>query len=314
MNLNGTTTLCRLMSDMTRVRLLAVLAWEELSVAEITEVLRVPQSRVSTHLKKLREAGMVRDRRSGGSTFYVLNEGAMPAEAATVWALLAKSLRDPLLTEDRTRAVSLVAARNSGHTWADAVAGNMARHYSPGRTWEAAARAIAGVASLGNVLDVASGDGAIAELIAPRAHSITCVDISERIVAIGRERLAHVSNITFEHADMHDLPFRDGRFDVVMLMSALPYARDPQAVLAEAARVLRPGGTLVGAALRHHDHRATVARFNHANHGFEPKALHAQLESVGFVVDRCEVTSRERRLPHFEVITIHAHRRESPPR
>jgi ubiquinone/menaquinone biosynthesis C-methylase UbiE len=105
---------------------------------------------------------------------------------------------------------------------------------------------------------------------------------------------------------MHALPFEAARFDAVLLMSALPYARNPAAVMVEAARVLRPGGLLVGATLRAHEHQSAVARYNHVNQGFEPEAVSAMLTAAGLAVELCDVTSTERRLPHFEVVTFHA--------
>src|SRR5207244_7858172 len=113
----------------------------------------------STHLGKLREAGVLRDRRSGPSTVYSLNDGSMPAEARRVWALLEGEVADAVLEADGARADALVRARECAGAWPDAVAGQMERHYSPGRTWEATARAFLGLIELGDVLDAGSGAG-----------------------------------------------------------------------------------------------------------------------------------------------------------
>lgn len=303
-DLQATTELCRLLGDPTRVRLLSLLASEELTVAELTEVTGLGQSRVSTHLGLLREAGLLVARRAGASTFYRLHE-AMPDEASRMWAAL-QPLADPLLDQDLLRARSVVASRHGDEPWADTVAGRMARHYSPGRTWESAARGIAGLVRIGRLLDVASGDGALAELLAPRASSVTCLDASDKVVAVGKERLKHVSNLSFVQGDMHDLPFPAGSFDAALLMSALDYAADPDKVLEEVARVLAPGGAVVGATLGAHRHEGIVAAYNHVQLGFEPNALRSRLKAAGFRVDLCATTSRERRPPHFEVVTFHA--------
>jgi SAM-dependent methyltransferase len=303
-DLDRATDLCRVLGDATRVRLLAVLSQEELSVAELTEVLQLPQSRVSTHLARLREAEMVRDRREGGSSFYVIDAARMPSPATRLWSILADTTEDAVLAEDVRRARELVRKRNEGSTWADSVAGNMVRHYSPGRTWEAAARAVVGLLRLGDVLDIASGDGAIAEMIAPRSRSVTCLDHSARVVAKGQERLSRLANVRFVQGDMHRVPFPDASFDAVLLMSALPYADDPPTVFREAARLVRPDGLVVGATLKTHPHRATVARYNHVHLGFEVDDVADMMRAAGLVVEACEVTSRERRLPGFEVITF----------
>lgn len=304
-SLSGSSELLRLLGDPNRARLLHLLEGDELTVAELVESTRLPQSRVSTHLGKLKEAGLVRDRRQAQAAYYTLNEGRMPEEAARLWLLLREDTRDPLLEEDRRRARALRARTAS---WADTVAGQMERHYSPGRTWEAALRGLLGLAQLGEVLDVASGDGALAQLIAPRARSVHCLDISRRVVAAGRKRFAHLPSVRFELGDMHDLPFAGESFDQVLLMNSLSYAERPAAVLAEAARVLRPGGSLACVALRTHGHHEVAASYGHLQMGFEPAALRYGLERAGLDVTLCDVTARERRAPHFEILSAHASR------
>lgn len=305
-DLSVTTELLRLLGDPTRVRLLALLGREELSVAEITDVTQLAQSRVSTHLGKLREAGLVKDRRDGASSFYTMSRDAMPDEARRVWALLEATTEDPLIEQDRERVREVVRARAGGASWADSVAGRMERHYSPGRTWEASLRGLLGLMSLGDVLDVASGDGALAELVAPRCRAMTCLDASETVLEAARLRLARIGNVRFARGDMHELPFEAASFDQVMLMNCLTFARSPSRALAEAARVLRPGGALAGVTLKTHRHEMAAVTYSHVRFGFEPRELQAMLEAAGLVVDACGVTSREKRPPNFEVISIHA--------
>lgn len=305
--LQTTTDLMRLLSDPTRLRLLAVLAHEELTVAELTGVTQLGQSRVSTHLGKLREAGLVRDRRVGSSSFYALNEGGMPQEASQLWKVTLATVKDAVFEQDRARAHEIVEARNEGLSWADAVAGQMERHYSPGRTWEATARGLLGLCSLGDVLDVASGDGALAELLAPRSRSVTCLDQSPKVIDAAKRRLEKLAHVRFVCGDMHELPFEGASFDEVTLMNCLTYASAPARVVFEVARVLRPGGRVTGVTLKAHHHERAVAAYNHVNGGFSPPAIVELFATAGLVVDRAEVTSREQRPPHFEIITFHAH-------
>jgi ArsR family transcriptional regulator len=304
--LQATTELMKLLSEPTRVRLLALLEQEELTVAELTGVTQLGQSRVSTHLGKLRDAGLVRDRRVGTNAYYSLNDGSMPGEARRLWQLMLETTRDRVLQQDRKRAADVVRARMRGMSWADAVAGQMERHYSPGRTWQATARGLLGLCRLGDVLDVASGDGALAELVAPRARSVCCLDKSERVIAAARRRLSHLASVRFEVGDMHRLSFDAASFDQVMMMNCLTYAERPGVALREAARVLRPGGVLVGVTLHEHDERRVVEAYNHVRLGFEPRALRRLLERAGLAVESCEITSREARPPHFQIITFHA--------
>ena len=212
LSLERTANLFHLFGDPTRLRLVALLARHELTVAELMAVTELAQSRVSTHLGKLREAGVLRDRRNGASTVYALNEAAMPAEARKVWRLLEQEVADELLEADLRRCDALVRARERRAAWPDAIAGQMERHYSPGRTWEATARAFLGLVRLGDVLDAGSGDGTIAQLLAPRARSLTCLDRSEKMLSAARTRLAGTANVRFLLADLQAIPVPDARF------------------------------------------------------------------------------------------------------
>ncbi|MEM6370289.1 MAG: metalloregulator ArsR/SmtB family transcription factor [Myxococcota bacterium] len=307
MNLERTHELCRLLADGTRLRLLALLSQQALAVGELTELLGVAQSRVSTHLGKLKAENLVEVEKSGsGSTYRARID--KDAEAGRLWQMLMNDLDDPLLATDQERAAQIVRARNQTTTWADSVAGAMERHYSPGRTWEAVSRGVVGLTRLGHVLDIASGDGALAELLAPRAERVTCIDSSRRVVEAGRERLATVQNIDFVQGDMHALPFDDARFDQVLLLHALPYAAEPDGVVAEAGRVLRPGGSFVAQTLLAHQFRDEVKAFDHVQDGFEVERVRGMVEAAGLEPTLCEVTHQERRKPHFKIITVHAHR------
>src|SRR5690606_3969681 len=160
--LQNTLDVLHLLGDETRVRLLALLEREELTVAELTGVLELSQSRVSTHLGRLKEAGLLRDRKAGVSSFYTIKE--LPEPAASFWKLLSGGVDDAVLERDRLRLAELKRARSDAARWPDTVAGEMERHYSPGRTWETTARGLVGFLRLGDVLDIGSGDGAIGQL------------------------------------------------------------------------------------------------------------------------------------------------------
>src|SRR5210317_2194242 len=213
----------RLLSDSTRLRLLMLLDREELSVAELAAITQLAQPRVSTHLAKLKEAGLVNDRREGVSVYYRMANAIDDSSLGALWELLRINTSDPLIQQDSERIPQVINARGGNSSWADSVAGDMERHYSPGRTWEVTTRAIVQLLELGDVLDIASGDGVLAELLAPRANSIQCLDISQRVVDAGKERLRNYSNVSFATGDMHDLPIPDASCDTVLLMHALTY-------------------------------------------------------------------------------------------
>ncbi|MGA9341154.1 MAG: metalloregulator ArsR/SmtB family transcription factor [Rhodanobacteraceae bacterium] len=303
MDLVATSSLLRLLSDPTRVRLLALLEREELTVAELSAVLRLAQPRVSTHLAKLKDAGLVRDRRAGVSAYYRFNADIDARESALLRALK-DNVEDAVLGQDEQRLPSVLAQRASTEGWADTVAGDMERHYSPGRTWEALARAMMQLVDTGDVLDIASGDGVLAELLAPRARTIVCVDRSERVVTAARERLKSFANVEVRLGDMHALDFPSRQFDLVLMMHALTYSEHPAKAITEAARVLRPGGRLLAATLGEHAHKRAVDPFDHCNLGFRPARLAAFARKAGLDVLACERLTRERKPPQFDVVSL----------
>ena len=158
MDLEAWSTRLKVFADATRVRLLALLAREELTVAELSAITQLAQPRVSTHLAKLKEAGLARDRRAGVSAYYRFDEDNLDSVQRELWRSLRDGSDDPLLRQDAERVAAVLANRAADQNWADSVAGDMERHYSPGRTWEALARTALPLLETGDVLDIASGD------------------------------------------------------------------------------------------------------------------------------------------------------------
>lgn len=303
MDLATASSVLRLLADPTRVRLLALLEREELTVAELAAVLHLAQPRVSTHLAKLKEADLVRDRRAGVSAYYRANNES-DEQQQTLLRSLRDSINDALLREDAARLPSVLAQRARSEGWADTVAGDMERHYSPGRTWETLARSLLQLLETGDVLDIASGDGITAELLAPHARSIVCVDSSERVAEAAAQRLKAFTNVEVRHGDMHALDLGDRRFDLVLMLHALTYAEHPAKAVAEASRLLRSGGRLLAVTLGKHDHRTVVEPFDHLNLGFSADELGGFARSAGLDVLSCTRLSRERKAPHFEVTSL----------
>lgn len=310
MDLDRSVALLGLLADTTRLRLLHLLQDTELTVAELTRIAELPQSRVSTHLGKLRAAGLLAIRKKGSSTLYRFVLTAADATARDVYELVRGQLQDRILSRDASRRADVIRARTAAQPWPDEVAGAMEHHYSPGRTWEALARGVLGLLHLGHVLDVGSGDGVLASLLATRARALTCLDRSQTVLDAARRRLGDRDNVSLVQGDMHALPFEDGTFDQVLHFHALTYADDPLGTLAEAHRVLAPGGDLVVVTLREHDRAEVAAAYSQVNHGFSPDGLATMLAAAGFSVSMCDVTSREKAKPYFEVITAFARRPE----
>lgn len=289
MELARTVGTLTLLGDENRLRLCALLRERELTVSDLVRVTGISQSRVSTHLARLREGGFVRDRRDGPHAFYALAVDRLPGTAKLVLDEATRG-EDPTLAGDRRRLDEL-------GRFPEAAAGEMERHYSPGRTWPSLAMGFAALLRLGDVLDVGSGDGAAASFLAPGCRSLTCIDTSARMVAAARKR-----GLDARVADAQALPFEDGSFDDVLVFHTLTYAEDPRRVLEECARVLRPGGRVVILSLDRHDHRDITTRYGERHPGFSPAELRKLLARAKLGALRVEVAARETKKPHFQTI------------
>jgi ArsR family transcriptional regulator len=299
-SLSQSTNAVSLFSDPSRVRLCALLEDEELTVAELVSITELAQSRVSSHLARLKEAGVVRDRPSGSSTFYRMVP-SLDEPSRSIWGSVRGALADPTLDEDRARRGRVLQARSKGSL--DSLAGRMERHYSPGRTWEALARSMAALVEPGEILDVGCGDGTVSELLAPAARRIVGVDRSAPMVAAAQKRLAKFDHARVVEGDMHALPFDEASFDRVLVLHALEYSAEPRKAIAEAARVLRPKGRLLVSTLEEHAHRAITDRYGHVQPGLRVANLRRALTDAKLSVVSCGVTSREPKKPHFKIVT-----------
>jgi SAM-dependent methyltransferase len=288
-----------LLGDESRIRLCALLRERELSVTDLVRVTGIAQSRVSTHLARLREGGFVRDRRDGQRTFWVVANESLP-DAGRAFLDEIGASADATLASDQKRLAELDAERRGGLP--DSFAGEMERHYSPGRTWQSLAVGLGALLDLGDVLDVGSGDGAAAGYIAPRCRSLRCIDKNPRMIEAAIERLAPYPHARAEVADVHDLPFKAGSFDSILLFHTLTYAEKPRRAIEECARVLRPGGRVVVLTLDAHEQREVTAAYGERHAGFKPRALKDFLTRAGLTVSFCEVACREAKKPHFQVV------------
>jgi ArsR family transcriptional regulator len=288
-----------LLGDESRLRLCALLRARELCVTDLVRITGISQSRVSTHLGKLRDAGIVHDRRDGQQTFYVLSPAALPSALKAV-VDEATGAADALLQADRERMAELDAERRKRSP--ESAADSLERDYSPGRSWQSLALGLAGLLELGDVLDVGSGDGAAASVIAPYCRSLTCVDLDHRAIAQARARLQKFGAARASAADAHGLPFDDRSFDVVLLFHTLTYTERPSAVVSECARVLRRGGKLVVLCLDEHPRLELTVAYGERHPGFSPRALRKLLEAAGLGVMCAELACRDAKRPHLRVV------------
>lgn len=276
----------RAIAEPTRLRLVALAAEGEWCVADLVEILGQSQPRLSRHLKLLTDAGVLDRAREGANIYFRLAETPGGALARSALARLPED--DPHLAADRHRARSLRAARAraaSAAFQANPTAWDELRALDlPAAAIEARLLADLPPGPLGRLLDIGTGTGRMLELLGPRAECATGIDLSREMLALARARLsaAGLAHCALRQADMTRLPYGPASFDLITLSMVLHYADDPPEVLAEAARVLAPGGTLAIIDLAPHGDDALVRRLAHRWAGFPAPQLAAWLAAAGF--------------------------------
>jgi ArsR family transcriptional regulator len=295
----------RILADETRLRVLHLLEAEPLTVAELQEVLDLGQSSISGHLAKLKAAGLIHDLAEGSARRYRLREDLEATLRATWTTVRDLSRPESRFGGDRERLEALRAQR--GRSWVERVAGSLHREYAPGRSWDSLCHGLLHFAHFGRCVDVGAGDGAMAELLAPRATTLTCVDPAPTMVAAGRARVAALglADVAFVAAPGEDLPLADGSADSVLFLQSLQYVADPARALAEAARVLAPGGRLLVLTLASHAF-AEAEAFGHRHRGFAPADLRRWTRGLGG--HQLYTLPAETRLPRFQTLILCAER------
>ena len=291
----------RLLSEPTRLRLLLLLDQEELTVAELQEILSMKQSRISTQLGLLKNAGMVQARRSGKNSIHGLG-AANPR--------LRELLRDsapevPEAAADR-RALDLVLRKRSdqARVYFDQLAGKFGRSYCPGRSWKGLAESLLLLMPPRVIADLGAGEGTFSQLLAQRAEKVIAIDNSEKMVEYG-SRIARengFTNLEYRLGDLESPPIDDAAVDMVFLSQALHHAARPARAIREAARILRPGGQLVVLDLLKHDFEQARELYADVWLGFGEGELHGYLDEAGFTGIHVRVVDREADPPHFQTL------------
>lgn len=297
--LAGTTRVLKALGDETRLRLLRLLSLGELSVGELQEVLNMGQSRISTQLTQLKDAGLVLDRRAGRRSYYSLTaEGPVDL----IRHVLEDAATAPEFLADKAGYEALVVRRRSeARAYFDRVAATFGEVGLPGRTWEGLARALLHLAPRTRYVDLGIGDGLLTLMLAEIAESVTAVDLSPPMLEQleVRARRQGIENIVTVEGDIEDLPLEPRTFDVAVLSQALHHAQAPERALAEARRVLVPGGRLLVIDLLAHTEDWVRERLQHVHLGFTEPDLLRLVEAAGFRDVRVERAARDPQPPHF---------------
>lgn len=293
----------KLIVDPTRVRLLRLLRSQELTVAELQEILGMGQSRISTQLSQLRAAGLVGDRRVGKNMHYgVVESGGAPA----LWELVQQAGEELPEAAADTTALALVLRKRSdkARAYFDQLAGKFGRTYVPGRSWKGLCEALIKMMDPCVIADLGAGEGTLSQLLAQRAQHVIAVDSSPRMVEFGAQlaRDHGVGNLEFRLGDLESPPIADNSVDLALFSQALHHAHKPARAVAEAARILRPGGRLVVLDLLRHEFEQARELYADVWLGFSEAEMEVFLTDAGFGDIFTAVVDREADPPHFQTL------------
>jgi len=291
----------KVVADLNRLRILLLLKSEELSVAELQEILAMGQSTISTHLSQLKQARLVEDRRTGKNNLY----------RPTAWGgLLDEILGDaqreiPEAGDDRA-AMRRALKKRQDRTRAffDSVAGRLGKDYVPGKSWKSLAEALLKLIPPLVIADLGAGEGAFALLLAQRAKKVIAVDTSAKMIEVAREQAfrSGIKNVDYRLGDMEELPIADGEVDLVWISQSLHHALHPARALEEARRILAPGGRILILDLV--KHRFEEAREMYADEwlGFSEAEMESMLEKAGFTGIAISVVDKSPEAPQFQTL------------
>lgn len=303
-----------LISDPTRVRLLLLLRREELSVAELQEILALPQSNISAQLARLKSAGLVSDRRSGKNRLYRMGE-VTAKEREVVGHLIAiiEAAGGEMRETTQDGAALRVVLRKRAQTakaYFDALAGKFGRHYIPGRSWKALGETLIKLLPPLVIADLGAGEGTLSQLLATRAEKVIAVDNSEKMVAYGEELAKRhgFANLEYRLGDIECPPIEAESVDLVILSQALHHAAVPQNALNAAHEILKPGGRIVILDLLKHQFEKARQLYADVWLGFSEAELEQMLVLAGFRGIDTSVVHREAKSPHFQTVLALAER------
>ncbi len=302
----------KLLADATRLRIVALLAREEFSVAELQDILGMGQSRISSHLALLRKGEMVLDRREGKKTFYSLNPKLSKANLELIQAACASMAGLDEYREDQENLARVLEKRRRFiEEYFNAIAGRLGKHHCPGRSWEAIGHFLLRLTPPITIVDLGAGEGMIAQLLAQRAKSVTCIDNSRKMVEVGTAlaKKNGLANLSYKLGDIEQVPLADHTFDLAFLSQALHHAQHPDRAVAEAFRILKPGGQLIVLDLKEHHFEKATELYADVWLGFKESTLYSFFKRAGF--ERIEVTvvaREEHQEPGFETLLASGHK------
>ncbi len=303
--MNASWDTLKILSDPTRVRLLALLQQEELAVAELQEILGMAQSRISSQLALLRQSELVIDRREGKKAFYSLHPSIPARQLSLVRAACDAVADQPELADDSANLERILTRRRQqSEAYFNFIAGKLGKNYCPGRSWEAIGHLALRLTPAITIADLGAGEGLISQLLARRAERVWCIDNSPRMVEVGTELAAKngFANLAYKLGDIEAVPLPDVSVDLAILSQALHHAQHPQKAVSEAFRILKPGGQILVLDLKAHTFEKARELYADVWLGFKESELHRFLQKAGFQQVDVTIVARETHEPGFETL------------
>jgi ubiquinone/menaquinone biosynthesis C-methylase UbiE/DNA-binding transcriptional ArsR family regulator len=302
---NASWDILKTLSDPTRLRLLALVMREELSVAELQEILGMGQSRISSQLALLRQVNLVSDRREGKKAFYSLRANLSARTVSLLKAAVESVGELPVVAEDRENLDRILQKRRrTQEQYFNLIAGRLGKNYCPGRSWEAIGHLALRLTPAIDIADLGAGEGLVSQLLAHRARTVWCIDNSPRMVEVGSElaRKNGLDNLAYKLGDIEQVPLADKSVDLAILSQALHHAQHPQVAVDEAFRILRPGGQVLILDLNEHAFEKARELYADVWLGFKESALHGFLKKSGFSKAEVTAVAKEPTEPFFETL------------
>lgn len=278
----------RALGDPTRLRILRLIAQARLNVSEVVSLVGVAQSSVSHHLTKLKALDLIREERQGGFTFYSL---ALD-EKAPLWPLIALAKEASDEHGDLARLTELLRRREDAQSLNE-------RLLEPGQSWRLWSAALSSLLPPLEVVDFGCGTGSLSVELARWAGHVTAIDRSESVLTRARAEAARqgLGNLTFLAADLAALPLPSASVDLVVISQSLHHVDAVAPVLAEGARLLKPGGRMVVLELLPHGEDWVRARLGHQHLGFDPQELERAMRAAGLEAEAPRLPARDTSSP-----------------
>jgi len=297
----------RLLGDQQRLRILRIVGREKLNVSELTEVFDAAQSGISRHLRLLREAGLVREDRERGWTYYRVDDSQFTGGLADIWPLLDQELQKlEGCRQDDVRLQEVLRQRQEDFREESAQA------VVPGRSWAAWARTVSYLAPSCVVADLGCGEGYLTLEVARWARKVIAIDKSRKILDRAKQlaRKRGARNIQWKHARVEKVPLKSESVDAVLMAQVLHCLKDPAIGVSEGHRILKPGGRLLFQELRTHDEEWVRTKLGDPWLGFEEKDIRVFLQNAGFTDVHIDVGAKRRGDPFTVLIGCAAKRKK----